>query len=97
MAFDQLTNISIANGTVSLEAGVYLVSYYANGSATTFDVTLNLNGTPISTIEIVPTTTDSSSKTLIVNAPTDGSTLTLTNTGSNFDVVDVGLTVLRLS
>ncbi len=92
------TTITVANGVVTLPEGDYLVTYYANGASQDFNVSLNVDGTTVSTLATEDANLISLAKSVIVNAPATGTTLTLVNTGtSDFVTTDVGLTVLKLN
>ena len=92
------SNITVTNGAVNLTPGTYLVSYYLTGSGADVSASLNLNGTAVSTIETDFADTSTLSKTILVNAVTNPSTLTLTNTGTaDLVVQDAGITVVKVA
>lgn len=97
------TTLSVSNNSVNLpDAGTYLVSYSAGGSATTTDLSvgLYLNGVQIPNENIIVASdgvTSSSSKTILVTAPS-GSTLSLHNTSTDaITLTSASITVLKLS
>ena len=92
------TTITVTDGVITLPEGDYLVSYYSNGASQDFNVSLNVNGTSVSTLATEDANLISLSKSVIVNSPATGTTLTLVNTGTaDFVNTDVGLTVLKLT
>ena len=92
------TTMSVsANAVTVTESGYYLVSYYLSGSSTNTNYSLNLNDTVVSTLLNVDEDINTLSKTLILNIPA-GSSLTLSNSGtSTINVVNTGLTVLKIA
>ena len=97
------TTLSVSNNSVNLpDAGTYLVSYSAGGTATTADliVSLYLNGAEIAEESIIVASagaTSSSSKTVLLTVPAN-STISLYNTSTEDATLSSGsLTVLKLS
>ncbi len=94
------TTMSVSNNSVILsEAGTYLVSYFVNGSATASDalnVTLYLNGAPISGETLIASGGESAmSKTILITVD-EGSSLALFNTSaSNATFSGSAITVLK--
>ncbi len=89
---------TIVDGTANLTPGYYLVTYQITASSPNTSLSLNQNGTTISTITSGTTTGDTLSKTLLVFASTSPTTLSLVNTGANtITYQDVGLTVVKLA
>ena len=89
---------TISGGVAFLPSGYYLVTYYLDGTSETYSATLNLNGAPVSTLTTTETTEQTLSKTIMIYAPTNDTTLSITNTGTTpFTVTDVGLTVVKLA
>ena len=92
------TTITVLNGEVVLPQGDYLVSYYAHGTSQNFAVSLDVNGTTFSTVSTGETVLTGETKTVIINVPSTGATLSLSNVGTaDFINTDVGITVLKLT
>ena len=91
-----ISTIPIVDGIATLPIGYYLVTFEGEGETTDYNITLNLNGTPISSIS--STVNGPYSKTVIINATTDNSTLSITNTGTaTFTVTDIGMTIVKIA
>ena len=88
---------TVAGGTLTVTAGYYLVTYFITGSSADMNLSLNQNGTVVSTILSASTITDTFEKTAIIFAPTT-QTLTLTNTGSDtINYLSIGITAVKLA
>ena len=88
---------TLAGDTITLTQGYYLVSFYATGTSTDFNLSLLVNGTEAYSLETDDTTLDTLSKTVIVNA-TEGTTLTLSNSGTaDLTLDNAGISVVKLA
>ena len=95
------TSIGVANGVLTLPAGTYLVSMFVNGSVESGDfiTALQLNGALTNeTITISDAgTTDTGSKTVLLNVA-DGTTLALYNLStSTATLTGASLTAIKLA
>ncbi|MBR1983570.1 MAG: hypothetical protein IKA12_02655, partial [Clostridia bacterium] len=95
------TSMTVTDNSVTLtEDGVYLVSYYANGSVATgeFITSLYENGTAITDESIISTdSAGAQSKTILFNG-TAGDTLAIYNTSAETATyTGASLTVLKLA
>ena len=84
----------------STEDGVYLVSYFANGSVPTGSLVTSLyqNGTAVANESIISTdTSDAQSKTILINGSA-GDTIAIYNTSDQTATyTGASLTVLKLA
>ena len=91
--------MTVANNTVSLPSGYYLVSYYVTSPSADIDISLRQNGTEVSNIlqnDATETNTTTASKTILV-AANEGDELTLYNGSTTaLTITDVGITVLKV-
>ena len=89
---------TVANNSINLPVGYYLVSYSVSGTSTdTIDTALQLNGSTISTLTSTGAGSIDTSKTLLVQATTP-STLTLINEGTaSITDANVGVTVVKVA
>lgn len=96
--FTPMSLITVQGGVATLPPGSYLVNYFVSGTSTDdLSLSLNQNGTPISSITTSGTETETSSKSVLVNS-FGGSTLSLTNTGTaDITSSDVGYTIVKIS
>ena len=92
------TSMTVGTNTVTFtEAGYYLISYYLSGSATTTDLSLQENGTTVSSLINANAEATTLSKTVLINASA-GSQVALVNTGANdITVTDSGMTILKVA
>lgn len=102
-----LNTSTISGQSVSLNSGYYLVSFGATGTGTDgteipFSIQLYANGTPIAN-EIVTDAASNTqaadvSKTIVYNAATDGTLLSIHNAGANtVNITNGYITVLKLT
>lgn len=88
----------LANNTITLQNGYYLVTFYSTGTSSDFSLALNQNGTAIYSLTSDSTTETTLSKTVIVNA-NGTTTLNLSNTSGteSLATTDTGITVVKLA
>lgn len=102
-----LNTSTISGQSVSLNSGYYLVNFGATGTGTDgteipFSIQLYANGTPIAN-EIVTDAASNTqaadvSKTIVYNAATDGTLLSIHNAGANaVNITNGYITVLKLT
>ena len=88
---------TLTGDTLTLSQGYYLVTFYGTGSSPDYDLTLVVNGTQEFSLESDVTTLQTLSKTVILNV-TEGTTLTLTNTGTGaLALENGGISVVKLA
>lgn len=91
------SGITISNGSITLPSGYYLVSYSLTAPGPN-SVSLNVNGATISTIVNGGEDAITISRTVIVNATTIPTVLTLTNSGgANLTVDEATLTAVKIA
>ena len=90
--------MTVSGNAVNLQEGYYLVSYGVTGTQTDgINLSLNLNGSPVSTLTNSSSDATTLSKTIVVNA-TGASTLTLTNSGTQtLNATDAYITAVKLT
>ena len=88
----------LANNTITLQNGYYLVTFYSTGTSSDFSLALNQNGTAIYSLTSDSATETTLSKTVIINA-NGTTTLNLSNTSGteSLTTTDTGITVVKLA